>query len=280
MPGDRRPDGGARAGDDVDDAVREPGLLHEPAEVQHRGARDRGRLHDQRVAARQRGRAPARHQLQRAVPGDGLADHAERLPHRVHEPVVRQRRRRPLDLSGEPGEVLEMARRRGDLEATLADRDARVAGLQLGQDVDTLPEEGGQPAEEPPLVMAGHPSPRAFAECRPRRPDRVGHVVERRGLQPEQHLVRRRVEDVDRPGAAALAPLAVNEHLLGIARQGKMHRPIPLLGYRTERARTRSDSGPPQSRSSAATASRRSLASTARMTSLAISSYQRATSSG
>ena len=70
---DQRRPGGAGAGDDVDHARRQVGLLADLGEQQRRQRRGLGRLEDDGVAGRERGRdLPGQHQ-EREVPRDDLA---------------------------------------------------------------------------------------------------------------------------------------------------------------------------------------------------------------
>ena len=95
---DQRPAGLAGAGDDVDDAGREVGLLADLGEQQRRQRRGLGGLQHDGVAAGQRRRdLPGQHQ-QREVPRDDLAGHAERLRVRARSP--RGRACRPSRRSG------------------------------------------------------------------------------------------------------------------------------------------------------------------------------------
>ena len=86
--GDQRLPGRAGAGDDVDDAGRQVGLLADLGEEQRGQRRGLGRLEHDGVAAGQRGGdLPGQHQ-QREVPGDDLAGDAQRL--RVTAAVARR----------------------------------------------------------------------------------------------------------------------------------------------------------------------------------------------
>jgi ParB family chromosome partitioning protein len=70
--------GVAGAGDDVDDARRQVGLLADLGEEQRGQRRGLGRLeHDGVAAGQRRGDLPGEHE-QREVPRDDLADDAER----------------------------------------------------------------------------------------------------------------------------------------------------------------------------------------------------------
>ena len=102
-----RAGGLAEAVDDVDDAGREAGFEGQLGDAQGGQRRLLGRLHHDRVAAGQ-GRAPlpGQHQ-QREVPGDDLADDADRLPQRVREEAAADRDGPALDLVGPAGVVAQ-----------------------------------------------------------------------------------------------------------------------------------------------------------------------------
>ena len=100
---DQRLAGPAGAGDDVDDARRQVGLLADLREQQRGQRRGLGRLEHHGVAAGERGRdLPGQHQ-QREVPRDDLAGHAERRARRSRRtsacrPSRRSRRSAPTTI--------------------------------------------------------------------------------------------------------------------------------------------------------------------------------------
>ena len=147
---DERLAGRAGAGDDVDDARRQVGLLADLGEQQRGERRGLGRLQDDGVAAGQRrGDLPRQHQ-QREVPGDDLAGDAER---RAAVAGV-------LELVGPAGVVEEVG---GDLRdvdvARLLDRLAVVDRLQDGQLAAALLDDPGDPVEVLGALAARHPAP-------------------------------------------------------------------------------------------------------------------------
>ena len=97
----------AEAVDDVDDAGGEAGLDGQLADPQGGQRRLLGGLHHDGVAAGQ-GRAPlpGEHQ-QREVPGDDLADDADRLAQRVRQEAAAHRDGLALDLVGPAGVVAQ-----------------------------------------------------------------------------------------------------------------------------------------------------------------------------
>ena len=118
-----------RTRDDVDHPRREPGLFDQFSEIKHRGQGDGGGLDDHRVAAGQGGGQPPGHELERGVPGNDDGHDAQGLSRRIHEPIVHEGLRAALHLARPSGEILEMARGGGGLQAALLDGDARVDGL-------------------------------------------------------------------------------------------------------------------------------------------------------
>ena len=89
-----------------------PASSRQLGDAQGRQRRLLGRLHHDGVAAGQgRTPLPGQHQ-QREVPGDDLADDADRLPQRVRQEAAAHRHRLALDLVGPAGVVAERVDRR------------------------------------------------------------------------------------------------------------------------------------------------------------------------
>ena len=145
-------------GDDGEDALGEPGLEGELAEP-HRGQRGQlGGLEHDGVAGRQgRGEAPAgdRH---REVPRHDDPDDAERLLER------------DVEAAGDRDLPAEQPLRRGrvvgqhvadvaGLPAGVADRVAGVGHLELGQLLEVVVDDLGEPAQQPATVGRGHGAP-------------------------------------------------------------------------------------------------------------------------
>src|SRR5918996_1606541 len=114
------------AGDDVDDARGQPGLAEDVAEEERAERRRLGRLEDDSVAGRERGRDLPREHEEGEVPGDDLAGDPDRPRAAVGEGV--------LELVRPAGVVEEVGRRERDIDvARLADGLAAVERLEHGE---------------------------------------------------------------------------------------------------------------------------------------------------
>ena len=117
-----------RAGDDVEDARRQPRLLEAARELERRDRRVVGGLRDQRAAGRERRRDLPGQQHQRRVPRHDRPDDADGLVARVDQVVAPVGLDRvAVDLVGEPREVAVPGRQRGHLAGHLAQQLAVVA---------------------------------------------------------------------------------------------------------------------------------------------------------
>ena len=192
----------AVAGDDVDDARREAGLLEQLAEAQRRERRLLGRLQHDGVAAGERdAELPRRHQ-QREVPRDDLADDADRLAQRAIREPSKWCRRSNVLLGTLPHDVDVLVVGAGPagvaagIEAQRArplDARRRQGALPAGQDVRRRPHHrGAAPARRPRARRPQAAVVRLGARDRDRRPRRA------RGLAPAPPRRRAR-----RRGAAA-----------------------------------------------------------------------------
>ncbi len=148
--------GVAGAGDDVDDAGGQVGLLADLGEQQRRQRRGLGGLQHHGVATRQRRRDLPRQHQQREVPRDDLAGDAERL--RVGaEPG-------PRELVGPPGVVEEVGGDERDVDvARLLDRLAVVDGLEHGELAGPLLDDPGDAVEVLPALGTRQLRPRREA---------------------------------------------------------------------------------------------------------------------
>jgi hypothetical protein len=161
----RHADLAAGAGDDVEDALRQPRLLAQLGELERGQRRLRGRLQHHGVAGGQRGGDLPRREQEGEVPGHDCADHADRLPQREREGVVPQRQRLAVDLAGPAAEVPEHLGRERDLD--LAGIEQRLAGAQALQPrhlVQVLLDQLAQPPHDPPALVGAHLGPRALVE--------------------------------------------------------------------------------------------------------------------
>ena len=103
--------GDASAGDDVDDAGRQPDLIQRRRQREDGQRSLLGRLEHDRAAGAERRRELPRRQQERKIPGNDLSGDANRLTKRQHEGVVGRRQHVALQLGGKPAVVLEARRR-------------------------------------------------------------------------------------------------------------------------------------------------------------------------
>ena len=157
----------AVAGDDVEHAVGQAGLLEQLAEAQRRERRLLGRLEDDRAAAGQRGpELPGRHQ-QREVPRDDLPDDADRLLERegqVARPgwAQRERDRVALDLRRPARHVVEQVGGERDVgDARDRHRLAVVERLEQRQLVAVLEDQVAEAVHDLAALGRRHAPPRA-----------------------------------------------------------------------------------------------------------------------
>ena len=159
MGDEGRAGGLAQAVEDVDDAGREARLLGQLGDAQGRQRRLLGRLHHDGVPAGQ-GRAPLpRQHQQREVPGDDLADHADRLPQGVRQEVAPDRDRPALDLVGPAGVVAQGVADALHVALGVGDRLAAVERFERGELGGVLLDQVGQLEEELAAVGGVHGAP-------------------------------------------------------------------------------------------------------------------------
>ena len=162
---DQRLAGGAVAGDDVDHAGRDAGLLGEPRRLDHRGGRHLRRLDDHGVAGGQRRRHRHDGEEQRRVPRHDHADHAERLAEGIVEHRGAVERDDPaLDLVGEAAVVIEPVRHDPGLEDHLVEELAVLRGLDAADLVGVRMDRVG-PAHQQPAAPGRRDRP-PFGERR------------------------------------------------------------------------------------------------------------------
>ena len=208
-----RAGGLAQAVDDVDHPGREARLAGELGDAQGRQRRLLGRLHHDRVAARQR-RAPLPGQHQeREVPGDDLADHADRLAQRVREEAAADRDRPALDLVGPARVVAQRVADALHVALRVGDRLAAVERLERGQLGGVLLDQVGQLEQQPAAIGGVHRAPGARFEGPPRRLDRLVDVGRAGRRDLGDHLARRRVVRLELAAIDRVDPLIVDEQL-------------------------------------------------------------------
>ena len=152
---------GPSAGNDVDDARREPDLGRELGEPQRGQRRLRVGLQHDGAPGRQRGRQlPGRHR-QRVVPGDDLAGDADRLLQRVEEERAAERARAPGDRGDRGGVEAEVLRGLVDLGLHGRDGLADVAHLELGELLPVRDDRVGERVEKARALGRRRLAPRA-----------------------------------------------------------------------------------------------------------------------
>ena len=201
----------AEAGDDVEHAGREAGLLDQLGELERRGRRLLGRLDDHAAAGGQRRRELPAHQQHRRVPRRDRGDHADRLAQRV------DRRSRPVggdrlaaDLVGRPREVVVVVGQPAQLALHLADQLAVVGALDDRDPRGVRGDQLGQPAHQPRPLGAGRAPP--ALERGPRRAHRRVDVL---GAGPRHRRPRpagERIDGLERLARARGHPLAADQH--------------------------------------------------------------------
>jgi ParB family chromosome partitioning protein len=175
------------AGDDVQHACRQAGLARQLGEPERGQRRLLRRLHHHRASRGERGGELPAAQQQREVPrGDG-ADHPDGVLLRADvDPRVRDGDGGAHDFGRPPGEVVEGAGRKVDVDG--AGRPADLAGvedLQLGELVGPVEDRVPDTVQDAATVDRAHPTPLAGRVERPGRglhgPGDVGRVARRGG---------------------------------------------------------------------------------------------------
>ena len=209
-----------------------PASQHQLAEVERRQRRLLGGLeHDRAAAGQRRGELPRRHQ-QREVPGDDLADDADRLAQRVGEVLAgrrdRRRRRRGSSSASPPCSGTGPPR-----AATSATR-AIPTGLPLSSDsscakhVGVLLDQVADPPDQLAALGRRHPPPRALVvEGAARRADRAVDVLGLAVGDLGERLLGRRVDRLEGAPRCRRHPLAVDQELAG-AREERLDAIVDL----------------------------------------------------
>ena len=158
----------AEAGDDVDHPGRVTGLDCQLAQAQRGQGGRIGRLeHDRTASGQRRAPLPGDHE-QREVPGDDLPSDADRLSLGVAEVVAADGDDLALDLVGPAGVIAEAVDHERQVDvAALGDWLAVVKGLELGQLVDVLLDQVGEPVHQAAAIAGIHLAPGALGRRTP-----------------------------------------------------------------------------------------------------------------
>ena len=187
----------AEAGDDVDDARRQAGVLEELRPAQDRAAGLLGRLDDNGVTGRERRAGLGRDERHRRVPRQHEPDDAERFAPGEVEAGVADVDRLAVQLVGGAGEeVQDLHARRQVAVERLLDNPSGVEGFEVGELADVRAGHLGERAEVPGAHLGVEPRP--FGCGRRRGADGgidIGGVAAR---DARPHLARRRVRHVQR----------------------------------------------------------------------------------
>ena len=192
---ERLADDGARAREDVEDAVGQPGRLEDLGQAQRRERRRvRGLGHDG-VAGQERGAELVAQQRRGEVPGHDRGDDAERAAqHARVDAGVDVVHGDAAHLAGEPRVVLERVRGLVQLDLGLADRLALLGHEDRRKLVDVRLE--GLRARVDDLAAVGVAEPRPALERRARGLHGAVGVLRRRLRHAAHELARARVGDL------------------------------------------------------------------------------------
>ena len=199
---------------DVDDAIGDARLLSQFSQPQTSERRLLGRLHDDRTAGGQSwSPLPCGHQ-QRKIPGDDLADDADRLAARIAEIVSANRNRVPRELVGPAGVVADAVDGQRQVGGSRVDnRLAVVERFERGQLIEIRFHQIGELVHQAASIASIHLRPR------------TGFKRGSRGLHGSidvgrialghfgDHCFIHRVDRLEPFAAAGLDPLAVDQHV-------------------------------------------------------------------
>ena len=151
----------AISGHDIDNSVREAGLLHEGGETERAQGGELARFHHDRVAGGQRRpQLPAR-EHQREVPRNDLSHNADGLAKKVVEETRFHRDHRALVLVGHSAEIsIPRSRPRNIQPGRVANRMSGIDSLQPRQLGGVGLDEVRQPQQHPAAVGGGCRRPR------------------------------------------------------------------------------------------------------------------------
>ena len=209
--------GFAKSGNDVDHAVGNACFLDQFAKAQGSERSLLGGLEHDRASRRQRRRQLPRRHHEREIPGDDLADHADRLPQRIGVPITGAGNRDGLTVQ---------SRRPSRHVAEHGDRSLHVAAARIGygfavveslqfcelvlmlfQKVAEPPDELRSLGRRDPRPRPGFESPACRGDCQVD----IGLVARR---HVGDRFFRRRI--LDRKGLTALRgyPLSINQEFM------------------------------------------------------------------
>ncbi len=215
---------GPRAGDDVDDAVRDTRLLEQPGHVEGAERGLVGRLVHDGVAGGQRRAQLRTGEDQREVERGDRGDDTDGLALGVGEGVVDRLAGRTVEGEGEGGEVLVVVGRVRHVDgAAQADRLAHVEALQLRDLVRVLPDQLGHPVQDPAALASGRRGPRTAVEGLARGTYGRVHVGRRRLRDGRDDRAPGRVDHLRTRSVGRLAPLPSDEQSPGFDLEGGHH---------------------------------------------------------
>jgi hypothetical protein len=228
--GQRRAGLGAETGDDVEDALRQPGFRAEFGSPQQRQARVLCRFHDAGVAGRDGRAHRAPEDLHRVVPRHDVAGDAVGLADREHGIAVLVGNGLAVQLVRGARIELEVAGQGGGVAACLSHRLAGVQAFQQGEFFGVIRHDPGPLVEDPAARRRGGRAP-GLAVGGSRRRDSTIDVGGRPPGQGSQGEAAGRIHDVDGFAAARGLRAVVDEMpvLSGFSDHGGSPRLMPCL---------------------------------------------------
>ena len=206
--------------DDVDNAVGEAGFLGQGSDTQGRQRRLLGRLKDDRAAGRQGGAPLPRLHQQREVPGNDLADDADRFVTGVAEVRPFDGDGLALDLVGPAGVIAVALDGQGQVRGQgIVIRFAVVKRLQSRQRLHLLIHQVCQAIQQAATFRGAHSPPGSFLKCFASRRDSQVDVRTIGLGDLADDLSGRRVERGKGFSGNAVYPLAPDKHGLTLVVQ-------------------------------------------------------------
>jgi hypothetical protein len=201
------------ARDHVERTRREAGFEHQLGKEQGGQRRLRGRLQDHGAPGRERRRDLPAGDVEREIPRDDRADHADRLPQGVGQEVAFDGQRIPHDLVGPPGVIAQGVDGHRQLDLGLEQRLAVLGRFEPGELVEPCVQEVGGFGQQPAALAGREVAPRRRREARFRGLHGGVHVrgVARRDLR--QHFLGRGIDDGEALARSGGAPLVGYEEI-------------------------------------------------------------------